>query len=91
MSKSVNVSVRLSPETHEALKARAEAERRPLAGMLAIILDDAARPTPRTLATNTADEAMRSVNQSQLDSIIDREVAPRFKQAHKVAAKVLDQ
>lgn len=89
MSKSVNVSVRLSLATHEALKARAESERRPLAGMLAIILDDAARPTPRTLATNTADEAMRAANQSHVDSIIAREVEPRFKQAHKAAAKVL--
>ena len=89
MSKSVNVSVRLSPNTHESLKARAAHERRPLAALLAILLDDAAQDA-RDGGYVAADDH-KQIEAQSLGDLIEREVTPRFKQAHTAAAKALNQ
>ena len=102
MSKSVNVSVRLSPETHAILQARAQSQRRPLAGLLGLILEEAAQPReprdaimPHPMAIA---ETLRTFDRAELDRIVKRLLGPvseprepRFKRTHKVAAKVLDQ
>ena len=48
-ARTVPVHARLSPAVHSALAARAEAERRPVASLIALLIEDAVKPTEAAL------------------------------------------
>lgn len=61
MTRTINRSVRLSPEANAAAISRAALERRPVASLLALILEDelTVRTKDPTRGSNPSDRAVR--------------------------------